>query len=147
MRKVLSVIFIIVMTVAIVLPLASCGSNPQEQYYLVATELEKSEKLMGNYFANKYDMKELNAAMQAAQLALDNSDKKAYKSVLLELQKQNKAFESFIEERVKESYSIQTVKDNSSDYPFEVDVSVLSGFWEYKPIVLQSSKNPISLVG
>ena len=146
MKKTLSVILIIVSTIVMVLSFAACGSNPQEQYYLIASELEKSEKLLSNYYANKYDMKDFNAAMQSAQLALDNSDEKAYKAVLAELQKQNKAFEAFIDERVKESYSLQTVKDNSTDYPFEVDVSVLSDNWQFKPLILQSSQNPVAIL-
>ena len=141
MKKVSFVLAFIM--VIMTLSFASCGTDPKELYFSIATELETSDKLLNNYFANKYDLKDFNNAVQNARTALDNSDEKAYQAVLSELQKQNKAFEAFINDRVNEIYNAQTSQDNSTDYPFKVDVSELpENHWSFKPLILQSSMNP-----
>lgn len=116
-------------------------SNPEDLYFSIATELSTAKELQNNYFADKYDMKAFKSAVNNAQTALDNSDEAAYKSVLADLQTQNKLFSDFIDSRVKEVYNSAT-GNASEHYPFSVDISELPENWDFKPLVLQSSVNP-----
>lgn len=120
-------------------------SNAEKLYYSIATELSTAKELENNYFADKYDMKEFKAAVNNAQVALDNSDEAAYKSVLADLQTQNKAFSSFIDSRVKEVYN-STTGNATDQYPFKVDISELPESWDFKPVILQSSDNPTWII-
>ena len=52
--------------------------NSEELFASIRTELNTSEKLESNYFSSFYDLKDFDSAKDAANTALDNSDKESY---------------------------------------------------------------------
>lgn len=136
-------LFIITIIAILSLALCSCGQSPEEQYALIKEELKTTESLQASFFADYYDMKDLEKAKKEAEKVVDSSNEEMYKDVLVELQSQNEAFISFIETEKEKSFSSET---GEGTYSFAVDESSVEYGFCFAPYVKQSSDYPVNPV-
>lgn len=108
-------------------------------YKLITELIENADELSSSYFAQRYDMKAFQAARDAAQSALDNSDRASYGSVYSSFLEEVNDLKAFVDTETEKSYSAQT---SIGDYPFMVDESQLPEEWSLHPIVMQTSSHP-----
>ncbi|OUO48576.1 hypothetical protein B5F79_00600 [Olsenella sp. An285] len=111
----------------------------QIAYEELTKALEVTEELRSNYYAQYYDMKDLDRASEAAQSAIDGSREDEYIDALDTLLGENEAFESFLDSKEAASYSRQT---NSGEYPFALEESALPDEWSFEPVTMQTSSHP-----
>lgn len=146
MKKKLTLVATIALAITITLAFSACGGpSPEELYSSIQKEIKTTEKYEANYFAEYYDSKDLTAAKDAAQKALDKSDEESYETVLADLQAQNEAFKEFIDSEVAKIYNAQTSEDATSEYPFGVEK--LNENFEFWPAYKVSSKEPEYISG
>ena len=108
-------------------------------YSEISKEISHSQEILGSYFAQQFDTKEIEAAKSDAQAALDASDTDGYYKVYKALKKADKELDSFIKAEEEKSYSMETY---GGDTPFRLEESDLPSEWSFKPITLQSSTHP-----
>ena len=121
--------------------------NSEELFASIREELNTSEKLESNYFSSFYDLKDFNSAKDAANTALDNSDKESYESVLSAIKEQNESLKAFIDKKTDEIYNAVTADSPTSEYPFCVDAEELGETFSLYPICKVSSNEPEWIVG
>ncbi|WP_165170574.1 hypothetical protein [Adlercreutzia sp. ZJ242] len=111
-------------------------------YAEIKSELEETESLESNYFAQYYDTSGIKAAKEAAESALEASDETKYGESLDALQRENDSLSSYIEEEQSNSYSAAT---NSGEYPFAVDADEFPQNGALKPTVKRSANYPFQV--
>lgn len=138
--KVLCIFLLIgIMTVS----MCGCGHSPEETYALIKEELKTTQALEADYFAQYYDMNELNSIKSDTEKALEDSNEEVYEDVLAELKTQNEAMSAFIESERDKLYNVQTIKEIDSEYPFSMYIDELPTNWFAEPLVKQTSSHPL----
>lgn len=117
-------------------------TNYEETYKLLKQELKETQELKSNYFAQYFDLNELNQAEKTANEVIKNSDKEKYEATLSELEKQNSDLDTFINSEQEKLYNIPT---GSTEYPFAVDLSELPIGWSAESIKKQTSSHPLRI--
>ena len=120
--------------------------NSEELFASIREELNTSEKLESNYFSSFYDLKDFDSAKDAANTALDNSDKESYESVLSTLKEQNEALKEFIDKKTDEVYNAATADSPTDEYPFAMKDDLGENF-VFVPAYKVSSKDPTTIEG
>ena len=138
MKKIfLSVLCIVMM----ILSLCGC-SNTEETYASIKKEIELTEKLESDYFAQYYDMKRISKAKENAEQAIEDSNEEVYNDVLAELQTQNETMMEYIQAERDKLYNVQTNKDVGSKYPFAFNIEELPIGWFAEPLTKPTSSHP-----
>ena len=152
-KKIIIIAVVVIVIIAIVGGImgakAASEKRTQELYANINKQIEKTENLETNYFADEYDLSAINKAKEFAQKTISNSDKDNYKSAFENLQKENDKLNSFIKEKEADIYNVETGEDES--YPFmikEEDINKRIELYyeaDFCPVIKQSSKFPTSV--
>lgn len=118
-------------------------SELEDAYSSIKQNLDKSETLQNNYFAKDFDLSELKADSEEAKKVIDSKDFKNYKNASDKLNSQVELYEEKIERKMSSIASVPTNK--SREYPYAIDITSFSDetTWDFQPIIIQSSKNPV----
>lgn len=101
--------------------------------------IETASGLEASFFAQSYDMAKFTSAKEAAQNAVDNSDKDSYHKTLESLESEISALSAFIEAEKANSFSIQT---NEGEHPFAVNEEDMTFAHVLNASVKHSSEYP-----
>lgn len=113
-------------------------------YSSIKREIELTQSLEKNYFANYYNTQELFKAKDDAAKAIEDSNVDTYYDVYFALQQQNADLSAFIESEVKKLYNVQT--NISDEFLFAVDLDLSAIEWDAEPIKKQNSKHPTWII-
>lgn len=113
-----------------------------DNYKLLKTEIETTEKLKSNYFSKDYDITKVDRIKSEAEIALRESNYKKYEEIYKELVSQNDLLNNIIEEGMNSIYSCPTENELGEEFPFAVSQNELPVQWSYKPIVKQTKNHP-----
>lgn len=111
-------------------------------YGLIKKELETTQKLKVNYFAQYYDLKKVESTKFEAEEIISNSLEEKYEIVYQDLKTENDSLQTYIDNEYEKIFNMQTSEEMGYAYPFAVDETHLPEFWSLKPIVKQSSSHP-----
>lgn len=121
--------------------ISGCTNN-EELYKSLKLELETTQTLTDNYFAEYYDLNELNELRSKVDEALDESKEDQYNELLKKLQEENSKLNSFIQKEQKKIFNMPSGDDI---YPFSVDVNGLPVGWSGQLLSKQTSSHPLSV--
>ena len=114
-------------------------------YSMIKEELNRTDNLTEDYFSNfYYNINVLDKSKEAAEKAIDSSEKDTYIDIFTNLKNANNEFEEFIQGERDKLYNEQT--NNSEETPFEVDTSELPEDWNFTPAEKQSSAYPTWII-
>lgn len=141
--------FAVVLTMVIIFCIPSCGLNgpsAEDLYSSIQRCLKEVDGLKSNYFIQFIDTKDLEAAEGAAEKAVSESDEKSYKDVLRKLEAEIASVKERIKKESGKYYNAPTSDDLEEEFPFKVDQTKENASWDYRPLVMQSSRNPVWII-